>query len=611
MWHALNRPVRLFAVLAVSWCAILTALPGAADVGTAGVQMARLEPGPEASTRSATAGPLSDRDAALYRRIFAVQEKGDWAGADALIAKVRDPLLMGHVQFQRYMHPTAYRSSYAELSAWLERYADHPDADRVYRLAWKRRPAGAGPLSEPVRGYLAGAGQELQELPRLRYRPRTERSAQQEEMVRAWQRGIERLAAQDETSAALAELDRQEIRGLIDDVEADVALWTIAKASFAERRDQEAYRLAARAAKRSGSIVPEMHWLAGISAWRLGRIESAAAHFAALAEADDAHPAERSRAAFWAARAQLVTGQPELVGHFLGIAAASSRHFYGLLARAVLGEPLAYNWDEIGLQHRVRRVLMQHAGARRAMALGQIDRTERAEAEIRKLAVRAEPELMTGLIALAESLHLPAAQMRLAQRLGSVQGDHHHGALYPVPRWQPDTGLRLDRALIFAIIRAESAFDPNAESHVGARGLMQVMPATARMMGRVAALGAPIGDALFEPEVSMAYGQAYLEHLLQYRWIGDNLIYVAAGYNAGPGRVREWQKELGTEHDPLVFLESIPMTEPRVYVKKVLTNLWTYRARLGQAQPSLEALAGNRWPTYHALDAKPILYAWY
>lgn len=179
-----------------------------------------------------------------------------------------------------------------------------------------------------------------------------------------------------------------------------------------------------------------------------------------------------------------------------------------------------------------------------------------------------------------------------------------------MPRWQPGTGLRLDRALILAIIRAESAFDPNAESHVGAKGLMQVMPATARMMARIAALDAPRGSALLEPETSMAFGQAYLEHLLQYRWIGDNLIYVASGYNAGPGRVLEWQRELGTDNDPLLFLESIPMTEPRVYVKKVLTNLWTYRARLGQPQPSLEALARNQWPTYHALDTKPLLYAW-
>ncbi len=610
MWGNLVISGRVLAALAAGLFAILPATPESADIRAAGVQMARLEPGPAARPPARLAAPLSDRDAALYGQIFALQETGDWTGADALIAKVRDPILMGHVQFQRYMHPTAYRSSYRELSDWLERYADHPDADRIYSLAWKRRPAGAKPLAQPVRGYLGGAGQELQEMARVSYRSPRARAGHEEEAVRAWQREIAQLVAKGEPSAALAEIDRAEIRALIDDVEADLALWTVARGYFAQRRDQEAHKLAAKAAGRSGNVVPEIHWIAGISAWRLERIENAAAHFAALAEARKAHPAERSRAAFWAARAHMVTGRPELVGRFLGLAAAHSRHFYGLLARAVLGEPVAYNWDEIGLEHRDLRTLMREPGARRAMALGQIGMTGLAEAEIRKLAARARPDLIGGLIALAQSLHLPATQMRLAQRLGGVRNDYHHGALYPVPRWQPGTGLRLDRALILAIARAESAFDPNAESHVGAQGLMQVMPATARMMARVAALEAPRGDALREPEVSMAFGQAYLEHLLQYRWIGDNLIYVAAGYNAGPGRVLEWQRALGTDNDPLLFLESIPMTEPRVYVKKVLTNLWTYRARLGQPQPSLEALARNRWPTYQALDTEPVLYAW-
>ncbi|HLT00551.1 MAG TPA: hypothetical protein VK001_00140, partial [Geminicoccaceae bacterium] len=81
-------------------------------------------------------------------------------------------------------------------------------------------------------------------------------------------------------------------------------------------------------------------------------------------------------------------------------------------------------------------------------------------------------------------------------------------------------------------------------------------------------------------------------------------------YNAGPGRLQEWQAALRGADDPLLFLESIPLREPRVYVKKVLTNLWSYRARLGQAQPSLAALARGRWPTYRALDRRSDMHAW-
>jgi soluble lytic murein transglycosylase len=195
--------------------------------------------------------------------------------------------------------------------------------------------------------------------------------------------------------------------------------------------------------------------------------------------------------------------------------------------------------------------------------------------------------------------------MRLAQRLGPTAGLYHHGGLFPLPQWRPSAGLTLDQALIFAIIRAESAFVPDAESHVGALGLMQVMPATARVITRFADLALPKSDLLRDPEVGMAFGQAYLEHLLQYDSIGDNLIFLAAAYNAGPGRVPRWRATFDRADDPLLFLESIPIKETRIYVKKVLTNLWTYRARLGQPQPSLEDLAHNRWPRYQSLDARP------
>jgi soluble lytic murein transglycosylase len=179
-----------------------------------------------------------------------------------------------------------------------------------------------------------------------------------------------------------------------------------------------------------------------------------------------------------------------------------------------------------------------------------------------------------------------------------------------MPSWQPAHGYTLDRALVFAFMRAESAFDPRAESHAGARGLMQVMPATAHYIAMNSDLELPYGNALFEPETSILFGQAYLENLLQRPSIGNNLIFLAVAYNAGPGRVSRWQEKLTGHEDPLLFLESIPMREPRVYVKKVLSNFWTYRARLGQPEPSLEALARNHWPTYRALDQRAQVHAW-
>jgi soluble lytic murein transglycosylase len=554
--------------------------------------------------------PLSARDQRLYREIVALQEEARWDAADILIGRLRDPLLLGHVQRQRYMHPDAYRSTYEELHAWLEHYGDHPDADRVYRLALTRRPAGAPAPLEPVTGYLGGSGQERQEVTRVAYRSARERSADEDATVRAWREEIDRLAGSRQPAAAAAHLELPAVRKLADPVEIDLARWAVAGAWVAVGEDLEALKLARRAAVRSGDIVPEIHWTAGFSAWRIGRSDLAARHFTALAETEAAHPSERSRAAFWAARAFIVEQKPQHVAGFLQIAAEDTQGIYGVLARAVLGEEEGYDWSYLEPWDDGLGAVAELPGGRRALALGQIEQSGLAEQEIRKLAARASPDLMPGLIELAAWLDLPAAQMRLAQSLRLRTGGGHHPALYPVPSWQPITGFTVDRALVFAVMRAESGFDPEAESYAGARGLMQVMPATAKEVALRSELELADWDGLFEPATGMTLGQAYLDQILRLPRIGDNLMFVAVAYNAGPGRVADWSEGLGVDDDPLLFLESIPLRETRIYVKKVLTNFWSYRDRLGQPRPSLKALAGNAWPLYRALDTKPTIHAW-
>jgi peptidoglycan lytic transglycosylase len=593
-------------LLVASLCASFLVCSSPATAATENLDLTRRAADPRSTPPGQVLPMLLDaRDAGLYRRIFRLQASGDFDAVDRLIAQLGNRFLLGHVLWQRYMHPN-YRSTYAELQAWLEQYADHPGADRIYNLAQRRRPSGAPAPARPVRGYLGGNGQEGSEPVRADYRSRLERSPAEETAVRDWRKAVEQLAGRPAAAEAL--LQRPEIVVLIDPVEADLARSAVARGYFAAGDFRRALALAGRAATRSGDVVPEMHWIAGLSAWRLGQVKVAACHFAALADAPSTLPAERSRAAFWAARAYLVDFRPQLVRHYLELA-ADGREFYGLLARTVLGQSIAYDWHQIGLKDSLPQILLRFPGAQRALGLGQVGEFERAEQEIRKLAARASSELMVGLIGLAESLDLPAAQMRLAQSLESSEGGYHSGALYPVPSWQPVNGYTVDRALVYSIMRAESAFDPSAESQAGAQGLMQVMPETARDIAARGALEPPQQDDLLEPETSIQFGQAYLEHLLQRSPIGANLIYVAAAYNAGPGRITRWRDQLGIADDPLLFLESIPMREPRVYVKKVLANLWTYRARLGQPQPSLDALARNHWPSYRALDTDVQLHA--
>jgi len=80
--------------------------------------------------------------------------------------------------------------------------------------------------------------------------------------------------------------------------------------------------------------------------------------------------------------------------------------------------------------------------------------------------------------------------------------------------------------------------------------------------------------------------------------VKGNLLFLAASYNSGPGNLARWQQAMHHNGDALLFLESIPVRETRHFVQRVLTNYWTYRNRLGQDAPSLDAIAAGNWPTY-------------
>ena len=98
----------------------------------------------EAPVELVDLAPLSDTDVSLYREIFDLQRDGNWDKADRLIKKLDNDILMGHVLYERYMHPTAYTSRYRELADWMLKYPDHPGAKRIYDLAVKKMEAKTG-----------------------------------------------------------------------------------------------------------------------------------------------------------------------------------------------------------------------------------------------------------------------------------------------------------------------------------------------------------------------------------------------------------------------------------------------------------------------------------
>ena len=167
--------------------------------------------------------------------------------------------------------------------------------------------------------------------------------------------------------------------------------------------------------------------------------------------------------------------------------------------------------------------------------------------------------------------------------------------LFPLPWWEEikknASATELDPYLVAGLIRQESEFNPGARSRSNARGLMQLLPSTARLVAR----SVPNHQArqyrlvnLYRPELNVVYGTHYLRQLMN-RFQG-NLEYSLAGYNAGPHRVEQWLGK-GDFQEPAEFVESIPFTETREYVQAVLRGAAMYR----QLYPWPRGSCGSRW----------------
>ena len=152
----------------------------------------------------------------------------------------------------------------------------------------------------------------------------------------------------------------------------------------------------------------------------------------------------------------------------------------------------------------------------------------------------------------------------------------------------------MNPALVYALTRLESNFDPSAVSGAGAHGLMQLMPVTAGFVLGQPNRFASNPDALHDAGLNLELGQRYLFYLAMQPSVDGDLIRLLASYNAGPTTVDRWKPD----GDPLLFMETLPSDETRDYVHRAFTYLWVYSQRLGMPSPSLVAQADGRWPIF-------------
>ena len=546
---------------------------------------------------------ISAVDAEIYRRALELQDAGQFKAADEALTKLQDKLLMGHVLSQRYLHP-AYAASYAELTAWLGDYNELQDAPKIYQLALKKRPANqpAPTPSSFVNPVQAGIA-----IVTPYYGPADRKLLSGNDLNQS-------LALKRQIAALLERDAHQQARKLIDGKDAERLLSPSEvaryRADLANRllhvgqNDELALNVASDAA--AGDDATLANWTAGVAAWRLGSYSESARRFEALAEAPNISTWTLAAASFWAARANLLAGNPEKYNPWMRRSASYPRTFYGILAQKTIGWAMGFRWQPTKLTSQYADLLRGERAGKRGLALLQVGEIDRAERELLGVSLGADPDLVSAVIALADEAKLPELALRVGQSVPDTADRERivglDTALYPIPHWQPKGGYIVDRALVYAFMRQESAFNPRVYSPVGAAGLMQLMPVTARAMANRA--GTPdAANQVRDPGINIQLGQLYLQYLMDAPGIGDNLFMVAAAYNGGPGSVLRWQKQVDFNNDPLLYIASIPVRETRLFIERVVTNLWIYQMRMGQPTPTLDALAQHRWPSYKPIDA--------
>ncbi len=558
-------------------------------------------PQPLAKSKAGVGAPtitvLSERDAALYQTIFAAHKRNDWKQALDSIKALSDKRLLGHVLADRFRR---VRPTGDQIAAWLNAYADHPQAAAIYAFGRKIDPKAEASFKQPTAAAPWGAGFEADSAANFDLIVKSSGAPQGSKTKKLITDINAALRRNDPTKARNLLIAGQAQGPLSGTVAADAEASVAALFFYMGERDQA--RSLSNAA--AGAKQPLGLWIRGLIAWEQGDHSLAARNFTKLAE----HPAldvnAQTAAHFWAGRALARIGKTRLSHAHFEEAAQQANSFYGFLAAQKLGRIAAQNAAreaaEANWSEKHQEELASHEGGWRALALLQIGEKALAETELRRLNPRGNAALQRAMSALAQEAAMPSLAVQLASLTRAANAPGRASAHYPMLPWQPKNGFEVDRALIFALARHESQFDPEAVSHRGARGLMQIMPATAKEILDDDTVQ-PDDRRLLDPAHNLALGQKYVRQLARHPQIGDNLLLLLAAYNGGPNKVARWIETRTTlaadgKLDPLLFIESMPLRETRNYVKRVMANYWNYQTRFNEPTDSLKQLSEGLWP---------------
>lgn len=386
---------------------------------------------------------------------------------------------------------------------------------------------------------------------------------------------------------------------------ASEALWNAAMAYGRQgmyRQAREVFSLLASRYPRS-FYADDARWRAGFALYRMGHYEDAAQDFLRLGEAAS-ETYMQDQGFFWAGKCYQKLGREEDGGRYMHRAAEGfPASYYSTRARAVLGlnsrvypEVTEAVSKEIKAEYELSVYLLKGDQLASLGLYRQSEREYRRAERVHGNNLFALDDLLQRyerIRAMNPALQVSSRIISLEQQRGIPMTLASFRRLYPTYYWgeisRAAQEMDLDPSLILAIIRQESAFNEEALSPVGARGLMQVMPTTGRHMARRVQMAGFSADDLWKPQVSIRLGARHLSDHLRYFGGADNrqLGLALSAYNAGLKAARRWSKRL-SQKDVDEFVESIPYKETRKYVKLVYRNYQVYSYLQGDQPLQIE-----------------------
>jgi soluble lytic murein transglycosylase len=354
------------------------------------------------------------------------------------------------------------------------------------------------------------------------------------------------------------------------------------------------------AEKRSGTVLlPE-----DAMAWRV-RVALRAQDWSFVKKTIEAMPDPMINSpewVYWLGRAYKAQGRDSAADEqFQKI--AGQPNFYGVLASEELGGSAKLPNQAKPITSEEIRAVEKQPGIRRALAMYRLDLRPEGVKEW-SWALRGMNDRQ--LLAAAEVAQRNQIIDRSISAADRTKDEHNYKLRFPTPyadKIMPHSDRQnLDKAWVYGLMRQESRFVTNAKSNVGAAGLMQVMPATGKWVANKIGIKLGPGD-LHNPDTNVMLGTTYMRLVLES--LDNHPVLASAAYNAGPGRARKWRDVKPLEG--AIYAETIPFSETRDYVKKVMSNAVFYQTVMTGSSPSLKIMLGTIAPRSSKTDGAPDL----